>query len=552
MKAKRATALLLALAMTLSAFVGCGQKETAETNTDKVESTETAESKAVTFPLEETMEFDVVVCGGNDIVCEFTDTLIYQWMEEHTNVKFNITTLSKSEYDEKTNLLINSGDYPDMFFKASEKVRAYKDQGIFLPLEDYIKDYAPNYSALIDGIANGWNMVTSADGHQYAFYGVGQEYELDTFMIPYAYINTQWLENLGLDMPHDPESFYEVLKAFKEQDADGDGDATNEVPFIMASGNIMPIEVILPYFGFDMEGIFSGWAKSEDGNSIEYFATTERYKEAIAYMTKLYEEGLMHKDSLTLTHDQVESMAQTGTSIGCFFAWDPQYTVGVYDSSLSYDENLVTQYEVMQPWDGAKVTACSVLRNDGAYITDKCENPEVLVAWLDLLYSDETTVLSNYGIEGDTYDLVDGKILMRDKNNPSTTYGDEPERALMAMGGGLFSPSKLYNDNYELYYDTDTNPYVNYVYECAKEFREKGLKYDVWPTYTLTPEESTENADILADADPYRTQYRAEVITGVKDLDATWDEYIETMNKMKIQTAVDNVNAAYERYLSLN
>lgn len=56
------------------------------------------------------------------------------------------------------------------------------------------------------------------------------------------------------------------------------------------------------------------------------------------------------------------------------------------------------------------------------------------------------------------------------------------------------------------------------------------------------------NADINADIDAYRLSYRAEVITGKKVLDDTWEEYLNTLNNMGLQTAVDNMNAAYARY----
>lgn len=572
MKLKKLAAILMTAAMTMSMLAGCGQeqaettadtaKDTSATETEKDaaedegEDTADAETDAaeaegagVTFPLEEPYEIDVVVCGGNDVVYEFTDTLIYKYMEERTNVKMNITTLALSELDEKINLMMSSGDYPDVFFKAGGGPEKYTSQGIILPLEDYMKEYAPNYSALIEADPGGWAGVSSGDGHVYSFYSLNSPDNVTFGGIPYMYINTQWLDNLGLEMPHDPDSFYEVMKAFKDEDADGDGDPTNEVPLIFAGGNILPVDDLLVYFGFELESFGSGWALSEDRSSVEYYAITDRYKEALAYMAKLYEEGIMHKDSLTQTHDLVEAMGQTGTSLGCFAAWDPQYTVGAYDPSLPYEENLVTQYKAMTPWDGGKATSGSNLGGGGLYITDKCEQPEIVVAWTDLLYSEETTLLSNYGEEGFTFNFVEeGKAELI--NVDGLVQGDT-NPYLMTLGGGTVAPYKQYVDGVETYFDTETNPYARYVNEVTAEWIAAGKKYDPWPAYKLSTEESEENADILADADPYREQYRAEVITGVKDLDETWDEFVATMKEMRIETAIKNVNAAYQRYLSL-
>jgi len=571
MKLKKMVALFMTAAMTMSMLAGCGQEQ-AETTTDTKEDSSVSETQkdaasedegeaedageaadvagtGVTFPLDEPYEIDVVVCGGNDVVYEFTDTLIYQYMEEKTNVKMNVTTLGYSELEEKINLMMSSGDYPDVFLKAGTGPEKYISQGILLPLEDYMKEYAPTYASLIEADPGGWAAVSSGDGHVYSFYSVGSPNNVTFGGIPYMYINTQWLENLGLEMPHDPDSFYEVMKAFKDEDADGDGDPANEVPLIFAGGNIIPVDDLLPHFGFNMDGFYSGWALSEDESAVEYYAITDRYKEALAYMTKLYEEGIMHKDSLTQTHDQVEAMGQTGTAIGCFVAWDPQYTVGAYDPSLPYEENLVTQYKAMTPWDGGKATSGTNLGSGGLYITDKCEKPEVVVAWTDLLYSEETTMLSNYGEEGVTFNWVeDGKVEMI---NIDGLVQSDTNPYLMTLGGATAAPYKQYVDGVETYFDTETNPYARYVNEVTAEWIAAGKKFDPWPAYKLTTEESQENADILADADPYREQYRAEVITGVKDLDETWDEFVATMIEMRIETAIENVNAAYQRYLSL-
>ena len=560
MKVKKLTALFLTAAIATLILAGCGQSQNQTEATENSEESKNVVSKEeeqaqstdaeITFPLDEPYEVDVVVCGGNDVVYELKDTYIYQYMEEKTNVKMNVTTLAFSELAEKINLMLSAGDYPDVFFKAGSTPESYISQGIIVPLEDYMTEYAPNYSALIEAQPGGWANVTSGDGHVYSFYEIDSPNDTTFGGIPFMYINTQWLENLGLDMPHDPDSFYEVMKAFKDEDADGDGDPDNEVPLIFAGGNIIPVDDILPYFGFNMESFGSGWALSNDSSSVEYYAITERYKEALAYMAKLYEEGIMYKDSLTLTHDQVESMGQTGTPIGCFVAWDPQYTVGAYDSSLPYEENLVTQYKAMPPWDGAKATSASTLSNGGMYITDKCERPDVMVAWTDLLYSEETTMLSNFGVEGETYNIIDGNKVELINEDGLVQSNLNPH--LLKLGGGTTAPYKNYVDGYERYYDTESNPYIRYVNEVNAEWQEAGKKYDPWPAYKLTVEETEENSDILADTEPYREQYRAEVITGVKDLDATWDEYVATMEEMRIQTAIDNVNAAYQRYLSLD
>lgn len=555
MKRRLLSTLLMVGVMTVSLLAGCsGEKSTEEsasvqTQPSEDDTEEAAEEgqddeKMIAFPLDEPIEVTVYCCTG-DAAMKLEDTAIFKYMEEKTNVILKVTNVNLTENDEKRNVLINSGDYPDVFIKggmSSDELYQYGSEGIFLPLEDLIEQYAPNYKAIIDE-RDAWNVVTSADGHIYSTYEISKP---NVSNVPNMWINQQWLDNLGLDMPTTLEEFYEVLKAFKEQDADGDGDPNNEIPWI-ASSDISPVEFLLPCLGFNMQGWWDPWVVSEDGSSIEFFPATDRYKDALEFITKCYEEGLLYKDSFSITCDQIRAMGQTGESIGVFGEWHPGNVVGYYDNTKSEEENKILQYTALLPFDGAKWPTAGGLERGGFVITDKCEYPEIMMAWVDFLYSDEGAMIANYGIEGDTYDLVDGKIKMRDENNPSETYGENVNKALLQMGGGTFCPCKKYVDNYDLYVDLEKDPTANLLEDTYDYFEENDLLYPAWPTLTLTDEEIEENSDVNADVDSYRLTYRAEVITGKKDLDSTWDEYISTLYDMGLQTAIDNMNAAYSR-----
>jgi putative aldouronate transport system substrate-binding protein len=558
MKAKKLLALLMASAMAVSMLAGCGSSE-GETEVSKSSESEVEESKSeaapessdtdstgVTFPLEEPYEIDVFVCSG-DASYKFEDTAVFKVMQEKTNVIMNVTNVTLTESQEKLNVMMNSGDYPDVLIKSGispQDLLEYGQEGIILALDDYLADYAPNYSALIDS-RDGWDAVASGDGHIYSLYQVGEPAVGNT---PYMWINTQWLENLGLSMPTSSDEFYEVLKAFKEQDADGDGDPNNEIPWI-ASSDITPVEDILPYFGFNMQGWWDPWSLSEDESTVDYFAVLDEYKEALRFIAKCYDEGLLYKDSFSITCEQVGAMGQTGTSIGVFCHWSPAGIVGAYDPTLSEEENLILQYDMLWPWEGSKRPTSGGYERGGIAITEKCEHPEIMVAWADYLYSEEGAILANYGIEGDTFDFVDGKIKVRDAQNPSTTWGEDIGKSRFAMGGGTFGCYKTYVESYDVYVDYSQNPLATQLEDIYDELNEADLLYKAWPAISMNDEESAEFADIGADVDSYRLTYRADVITGKKDLDATWDEYISTLDKMGLQTYIELMNKAYQRYL---
>lgn len=527
MKLNRMLALFVMLMMALSMFAVASAEETA----------------GVTFPLEEPIEVTVYCCTG-DSSYKLEETAIYQWMEEKTNVHLNVIySTNLTENTEKLGIIMNTGDYPDVLFKSGispEDLLEYGQEGIILALDEYL-DYAPNYCQIITD-RNDWGAVTSADGHVYSLYEISKPNVGNT---PHMWINQQWLDNLGLKMPTTMDELYDVLKAFKEQDADGDGDPNNEIPWI-ASSDITPVEDILPIFGFNMQGWWDPWVVSQDEASIEYFPSTERYKDVLAFMTKCYADGLLYKDSFSITCEQVRAMGQTGESIGVFCDWHPGNVVGYYDNEKTAEENVITQYTALLPLTGAKWPTAGGLNRGGIAITDKCKYPEIMVAWADILYSEEGSRVANYGFEGDTYDIVNGnEIQMREV---SETWGENVDHARISMGGGTFASIKTYSDDLEAFYDLEKDPTARILQDTYDYFEDNDLFYNAWPAIALNEEETEANADISADVDAYRLSYRAEVITGKKVLDDTWDEYIQTLDKMGLQTMIDNMNAAYARY----
>lgn len=544
---RKLIALLLACGMIMG-MIGCGSEEkesteekgtTEEKDSDEKENGEdedSEESTGVTFPLEEAIEIDVFACVGNDPYY-LEDTWIMQWMEEQTNVKLNITNVSFDELEEKRNVMINSDDYPDVFLKAglgTEDIYELGQEGILVDLTDMIEKYAPNYSSLLDA-EDAWSATRSADGKIYSTV----EFSANGVQGPHMLINQQWLDNLSLEMPTSTDELYDVLKAFKENDADGDGDPNNEVPMMFASADILTVEAIWNYFGVNHQDWCQYFELTDDGE-IRFFPATEEYKEILAYLTKLYKEGLINQDCFTLTCEQQRALGQTGTSIGVCFEWGSWATFGQY---VEGENETGAEYVCVLPFEGNDgKMANSKGYNPGVFaITDKCEYPEIMVAWMDLLYSYEGSMISLYGFEGEQYEVVDGMAKFIGEWDADTA-----RPYLLHLSGCVSKPVDNIN-TLKSYIDPVEKP-LNYArQEYYDELEEKNLYFDVWPTLSFDEEETEVNSKVAADTETYFQNYRAQVITGEIDLDSTWDEYIETLESMGIRDEEANYNAAYER-----
>ena len=110
--------------------------------------------------------------------------------------------------------------------KASEA--RFGAQGLIDPLEEYIDTVSVGYKAVLDELEGMREFITTPDGHIYSLPNVDGSLHMQYMMK--LWINTTWLDHLGLELPTTTDEFYEVMKAFKEQDANGNGDPTDEIP----------------------------------------------------------------------------------------------------------------------------------------------------------------------------------------------------------------------------------------------------------------------------------------------------------------------------------
>lgn len=223
---------------------------------------------------------------------DLADNLTMQTTLEEAGLKFDFTSVMGADLAEKRNLLLASGDYPEIFMKSSftmTDLNKYGSQGLFLPLEDLIKEHAPNLTKVLDE-RNAWKYLTSADGHIYSLPEIGRQ---DGALTTY-WINKKWMDNLGLEEPKSLDELYNVLKAFKEQDANGNGDPDDEIP-ITATDVVKP-DLLLPYFDINYD-YPTKLAVIDD--QLTYVPTSDVFKSYVEFITKLYQEGIMDKNAFT-------------------------------------------------------------------------------------------------------------------------------------------------------------------------------------------------------------------------------------------------------------
>ena len=241
----------------------------------------------------------------NTTVKDYDTNAYTLWLEEVSNYDIEWVLYSSSVGDYKTQLataLINQSEpLPDILFGfkglGDGVWSQYGEDGYFVDLTDYMMDK--------EGKAKTWwdraaeldpdyvdyiiKSATGEDGRIYAFPRV-EETVIDT-MNSMGYINQEWLKKLNLEMPTDPDSLYKVLKAFQEQDPDGNG-TNDQIPMVCGGPNAGTGTgdglswIINMYLYFDQGEYF---ALSEDGQNVTIPFTSDKFREALIFCRKLYD-----------------------------------------------------------------------------------------------------------------------------------------------------------------------------------------------------------------------------------------------------------------------
>lgn len=516
MTMKKVVSLALALLMAVSLLAGCGgggtpdtpdasgsgTKEPAAANTDKTE------TKEVTLPLAEPIKFTAM--AGMNGEYPMSDHPAMKKALEYANIEVDFTDVLGADLAEKSELILASGKYPDFFYKAGIDTAKYgQQQGLLIPLEDLIREYAPNLTALLDE-KDGWKYITAADGHVYGLP------EIDTPSAEHAvyWINQRWMDNLGLKEPTSYDELYEVLKAFKEQDANGNGDPNDEIP-LFCDTYLKPFLLMeysdIPYATWDRLAVIDG--------ELTYFPAHEKFRELLEYTTKLYAEGLLYEHCFTTDHDQAGAIGQSGDILGSFFDWGAFLTVG-----RDNDDD----YVILTPWDDCLPINSGIGSDNGFVITDKCEHPEVLIAWMDYFYTQEGAQLAWLGVEGESWqynDKGEWEWILADGEDIST------HRAKATLQGGTFAA--LQPDIWLSSMAVESDPDEAYLNEQRLRAIEHGRV--PLPKLFYTEEQRAELSTLRTDADAYVDQYMAQVITGSLSLEDSWDSYLATLEAMESQ-----------------
>lgn len=545
---KRIVAMLLVVVMSAGVLAGCGSGE------EKNGSDATVENGEKESGTTESENAESVELGMLAVTHELTeDVEEMKWLAElaeETNVNVTYEQF-RSDWGEVKQARFASGDIPDILLSAVSTSDFSTYDGLFLDLTDYITpELTPNIYAMFEEEPSTKILATHTDGKIYSL----PKYRSDhPSSVRAMFINKVWLDNLGLDVPTTYSELKEVLIAFRDQDANGNGDPTDEIPMSplgIVSDN--GLSFLLGSLGIQM-GEQQKMYCADDG-VVQCYRVDERFKLFMEFCADLWKEGLLNPNMLTEDYSSWQATTRGNEAgealVGVSFKWDPTDGFGtladqyVSFAPLEYDINCEPgTYDVRY---GNDFYMCNVISNRFA-VSAACENPEAALRYIDAFYSPKHSVEAAYG------GVSDGCVEMIDENTykvlaPSDSSVDSGTwkwtNSFVNNAGGYISKDMVVEEpEDEMLAIKAREPYL----EVQAQVTERDIYVELFQRFSQDEDATialieTELSDII---DSYSSKW----LIGELDIEETWDEYVQKVYDAGLEEVLEIRQRAFEDYL---
>lgn len=481
-------------------------------------------------PITMTMMIRLDTSRGYDPV----NNAVFQYLEELTNIHWEYIVVDSSSWTEKVSLMWASGELPDMIYNgvSSSDLLLYTGT-LILDLKPYLEEYAPNFWNLYQSNADVRLAVDLPNGKIGSFVWTNMEIETGAGQCPneILYINQEWLDALGLEMPQTVDEYYETLVAFRDKDPNGNGEKDE---IALAPRNAYSdLNKLQPLMGFMSDGnkLFMN-----DG-TVQYAPLMDEYRQWIEFCAKLYAEGLIDSDIFVMDSAQVLAKGTMDPQVYGSLITSAAFTVvGAENADAYVPTPIYTAANGEQMWYNRAYAG-----NGVGVITTACEYPEEAVRWCDLFFSDEYVKLVWMGQEGVAYEY-------NEDGTWNWIYSEEyPDatavRASLTIQAGGQGPSMCPTDWFKLQDETEAPVNAQRAQIATDYF---GKLRVAMPTLYYEEAAAREMSTLATDLNAYVDEMTALFITGEADIASGWEDFIASVEAMGAARLVEIAQEAYD------
>jgi putative aldouronate transport system substrate-binding protein len=465
---------------------------------------------------------------------DLNDTPYAKELEKQTGIVVEYLHPPVGAEAEQFNLLIASGELPDIIeynwlTYPGGPEKAVTDK-VILKLNDLFAKSAPNLSAYLKSRPDADRMIKTDSGSYYVFPFIrGDPYLLNS---QGPQLRQDWLDDLGLKVPVTMDDWHTVLSAFKQRKG-------ASAPFTATISNVHAAFV----YAYSLDrGFYVG-----DDKKVHYGAIEPAFRNYLTTMAQWFREGLLDPDLATISGQQI-SAKYTGGASGATFGWVAS-GMGVWTGAgQATDKNyklVGAPYPVLRAGDPQFLCPTDwPYANLGGAITTACKNVETAAKLLDYGYGPEGHLLMNFGIPGESYNMVNGYPTFSDamyRHPENWPLGQAIGAYARSVYGGAFVQDKRYMEQYIPL--PEQKAAVGTWMPADAVFTHK------LPPITPSQEESGEYARIMNEINTYSDEMILKFIMGTENLSG-FDNFVSTIQRLGINRAIEIQNGALARYNS--
>lgn len=522
---KKLSALFLALCLCLSAAGALAQ-----------------ETPKSSLYFDEPLSFTWMLMETNFDLVDDAPTL--KWIRDNLNVDIHLMAVPSSDYATKLSTLASTNSLPDVFFGDSSIIDSVADAGLLLNLSDYA-DLMPDYLSVIESEEN--REASAAYKRNGSYWGFQQVFYYRMGIAPLVDIRMDLLEKYGLEVPTTWDELYNVLLELKRNDPSN---------YVFSTRN--GITYLLGNMAFSMGA--GGYGATQNNYAVYYEPTTDRwtygpakaeFKNAVQWLANAYRDELMHPDYNIMDRSSMTAYLTSGTLSAVI---DNTTFTSAYNAALSeiypdayFDALAPLQYDESIP---ARQITFSDNINGFNFISSQSERAADIVKFFNWLYTDEGRLLTNYGLEGESYYMKDdGTPCLLDE---VSAIGD------IATIRGKFGIGQYYIamwiDQYTnidmLDYESRTTGVTSInltLAERIQAMKENGsllVAKSAFPQFTA--EELERLTTLETNLNTYFTANIDDFITGTRSMDE-WETFVDSLRAMGVEEVETIYNAAYQR-----
>ena len=537
-----ALASLTACAGSASSSSSASTAASESVSTAQAETQYTGEAEPLTLPLTQESKTIKIYAknSSNGVLSDYGQLKAFEEASKRLGVTIEWIMPAQGSESDQFNLMVASGEYPDIIFwdfsTTPMKLTGLMDSDIVIPMDNLIRQYAPNYLACLEKDEGMKKQALSDTGTYDAMYKL--EPEPARLVTSGPTIRKDLLDKYDLQTPETIEDWHNVLSVIKENEPN----VTAPVATMKGMDGSSHILMFMSAYHTNVS-----FLNDVETGKVVYGPMTDNYKDFLSTMAQWYKEGLIDPEYMTTDYKTAMGNIASGKSIAGFMM------VGGMIGNITQNVRPANpDFELIgTPWPVLKkgeqqytVNPEANIRVGGmaGAITKDCKDPVLAVKLMDYFYSEEGATLLNWGIDGESYTEVDGKKVFTDAvlNDPNGKTVAEAIQQWAQPLQGFTKPM-----DYEAWKQITL---VLPEQIAANKTWADGSTDMILPNLELPSDKNSDFTKIMNDVTTYMNEMSMQFITGQVSVEDGWDSYVQTLKDMKVETACAYKQEAWDAF----